>query len=222
MACMDCHGLGVHELPWRSWIAMLHRIMTRGDILSSSFWLYCFLPILPLLSSPPTPPPPPPPSPSPPLFHIPYTLSFTLGKEKYWFLSSFYYNGAQAFPVVYSTIDPDSFEEVEQYWINEIFAFFDEEAIHQMPIIVVGTKLGEAEEYFDDEEIVKPCDVKHLREKCENLIGSIECSAKTGKGVDKVFNTLAREIFDHVLEQSKMDRINVGVDPPRKRCNCRK
>ena len=143
-----------------------------------------------------------------------YSLLLALGKEKYHTLPSNYYNGAQAVLVVYSITDPDSFVEVKQYWMDEIFGYYGEDADHHMPIILVGTKLDLVDEYNDNQVIVKPSDVSELKGKYTRLIGPIECSAKSGKGIDKVFNTLGKELFGQDLALSRMDRIKPGLRGP--------
>ena len=95
--------------------------------------------------------------------------------------------------------------------MDEIFGFYGEDADHHMPIILVGTKLDLVDEYNDNQVIVKPSDVNELKGKYTRLIGPIECSAQSGQGIDKVFNTLGKELFGQDLAQARMDRIRPGL-----------
>lgn len=141
--------------------------------------------------------------------------SLIIGKERFRTISPSYYNGAQAIMVVYDITDPDSFIEVRQYWINEIFGYFGEEADHHIPIILVGTKLDLVDKYDDTQVIVRLQDVKDLKGKHDRLIGPIECSAQTGKNVDKVFNVLTKELFDRDLPNSSTGyKLTSKIDAP--------
>ena len=118
-----------------------------------------------------------------------------LGEEQYSEVSPNYYNNAHAIMVVYDIMDPDSFQEVKQYWINEIFGVYGEEADHQMAILLVGTKQDMVDIYDENQVIVRKRDVLCLKEKHERLLGPIECSAKTGKNIEVVFDTLVKELL---------------------------
>ena len=114
--------------------------------------------------------------------------------------------------VVYDITDPDSFIEVKQYWINEIFGFFGEEADHHIPIMLVGTKLDLVDKYDDGQVIVRPIDVQELKGKHERLIGPIQCSAKTGRHIDRVFDALTKELFDRDLAGTHRPILNPTFD----------
>lgn len=120
--------------------------------------------------------------------------------------------------VVYDIMDPDSFLEVRQYWINEIFGVYGEEADHQMAILLVGTKYDMVDIYDDHQVIVRKRDVLCLKEKHERLLGPIECSAKTGKNVDIVFETLVREIISRMTAVPSSIQTTYHTSIPERRC----
>ncbi|KAH8824411.1 P-loop containing nucleoside triphosphate hydrolase protein [Flagelloscypha sp. PMI_526] len=99
--------------------------------------------------------------------------------------------------LAYSIDYPDSFDNIQERWISELREF-----IPKVPIIVVGCK----KDLRDDERRLKEL-ARHYQRPIsfdEGLaialkIGAgqfLECSAKTGDGVDEVFETAARAAME--------------------------
>ena len=114
-------------------------------------------------------------------------------------MSPNYYNGAHAIILVYDITNAESFEEIKQYWINEILGVFRDVTDRHIPLLLVGTKLDLVDRNDSSQVTVSESDVKALKGDYEHMIGPIECSAKTGKNIEKVFQTLAREIFEQQM-----------------------
>ena len=78
--------------------------------------------------------------------------------------------------------------------------------------MLVGTKLDLVDKYDDGQVIVRPCDVLELKGKHERLIGPIQCSAKSGKHIDRVFDALTKELFDRDLAGTHRPILNPTFD----------
>ena len=96
--------------------------------------------------------------------------------------------------VMYEITEPESFIDVKQYWMNEIFTHFDSDADNKMPIMLIGTKCDLVDRFNDEQTIVKRRDVMDLQKAHEGLLGPLECSSLTGKNVDKAFEKIADEL----------------------------
>uniref|UniRef100_A0A1X7U0Q0 Uncharacterized protein n=1 Tax=Amphimedon queenslandica TaxID=400682 RepID=A0A1X7U0Q0_AMPQE len=119
----------------------------------------------------------------------------TAGQERFRTISPSYYAGAHAIIIVYDMTDRKSFVEIKQYWIKEIAVQFGDDADHHLPIMLIGTKADLAKSIGDDEQkLVKKQDVLDLKKEYDRMLGPYECSAVSGKNVDKAFNRIAEEL----------------------------
>jgi Ras-related C3 botulinum toxin substrate 1 len=113
----------------------------------------------------------------------------TAGQEDYDRLRPLSYPETQVFLICFSLINPVSFENVKNKWSKEIKSYTS-----NVPMILVGTKLDMRE----DPEIAKRLGSQDMAPityeeglQCAQEIGAYsynECSAKTQKGLNKVFN----------------------------------
>ena len=90
-----------------------------------------------------------------------------------------------------------------------------------LPVILfVGTKSDLVDQYLYDEEQarVKKEYIKDDFGKKMKYLGPIECSAKTGKNVDKVFSDLAEELYHQ--SSSKLKHSKVNYVPVTQNCTC--
>ena len=116
-------------------------------------------------------------------------------QERFRTISPSYYLGAHAIIIVYDMTDRASLNEVKQYWMKEIVQHFGDDADHRLPIMLIGAKADLAKSTFDDEQkFVKKRDVLDLKKEYDRMLGPYECSAVTGKNVDKAFSRIAEEL----------------------------
>ncbi len=94
-----------------------------------------------------------------------------------------YYRNAKGIMLCYAIDNPQSFKDL-RIWLDEL----DENLGRWLPIILVGTK--------SDTERRVPLEVVEKFAKKNKFI-YLECSAKKGTGIEKIFETLALEIFRH-------------------------
>jgi len=112
----------------------------------------------------------------------------TAGQEEYDRLRPLSYPGADVILLCFSTISQGSFDAITDKWAPEVAHF-----IPDAPIILVGTKLDMRDEGCPDPNSGKFEPI--LTEKGEGLAKQLkahkylECSAKTGVGLENVFTT---------------------------------
>ena len=118
----------------------------------------------------------------------------TAGQERYKSLETHYYRDADAAILVYSVVDEESFSSVCDYWLRETQRYLPDEAT--IPILLVGNKIDLADtmgeyvpmpsvrEYADAYGILKP----------------MECSAKTGHNIHKIFSSVASDLYKRHLK----------------------
>jgi len=112
----------------------------------------------------------------------------TAGQEEYDRLRPLSYPGADVILMCFSTVSQGSFDAVTDKWAPEVAHF-----IPDVPIILVGTKLDMREEKCPDPNSGKfePILTPNGEELAKQLKAHkyLECSSKTGEGLEKVFTT---------------------------------
>ena len=128
--------------------------------------------------------------------------------------------------IVYQITEPSTYVEVKESWLTMICAQFGEDADQHIPILLVGSKSDLVDKYDDSQVRVRSKDVnKDLKHRHPQLLGPIECSSKTGKNVNKVFQVLAEEIIRRnmtgsVHDKKKKDQPHVTKTNSQGSCNC--
>lgn len=125
----------------------------------------------------------------------------TAGQERYKSLTPMYYRNAMGAIVVYDITNKETFMNAE-HWIKKII----KERGGECKIILVGNKSD-----LEDQRKVD----KKIEKQFEN-IKYIETSAKSGKNIEKIFNTLA-EMIDTKNQENK---INISDLKENKKSKC--
>jgi small GTP-binding protein len=116
-----------------------------------------------------------------------YLLSLTVwdtaGQEIYRSLSPIYYRNSAAAVIVFDITARESFAQVSG-WVGEVQA-----AVENVVTIICGNKLD-----LDDQRVVPELDGAMLAESLHSVY--VEASAKTGQGIDMLFDTLVRETIE--------------------------
>ncbi len=125
------------------------------------------------------------------------------GLEAHYTLSPQYLRDANGVIIVYDITDTSSFVEIKDSWLRMVFTQFGEDADQKIPILLVGSKSDLVDKYDDSQVFVRARDVKEdLKTRHNHLMGPIECSSKTGKNVEKVFQEMAEGIVKRDMEGS--------------------
>lgn len=123
---------------------------------------------------------------------------------------------------MYDVTDLDSFTELKDSWIQAIFSYFGEDADDQIPIVIVGNKCDLVDSNDCSQFLVKKRDVNvQLKGKHEKILGPIECSAKSGKNVERIFEDLAKQL----VTREKVKHLSVpgpGINPLKVSACCEK
>ena len=108
----------------------------------------------------------------------------TAGEEKYRAMTQFYYRKAAAGLVVFGLDDLKSFRDVET-WIADL-----RDVCPNIQLVLVGNK----SDIDYDERAVNAGDIEDIIDDFN--VTYVECSAKDGDGVEKLFLQAAQLIFD--------------------------
>jgi Ras family protein A len=112
------------------------------------------------------------------------TLWDTAGQEDYAHIRPLSYEGAQIFLICFSVDNMDSFENIPVKWIPEMKRYCP-----QTPFLLVGCK-GDIRK--EGKAVVSKEQADELAAKTDNCKGYMECSARTGEGIDELFVTATR------------------------------
>ena len=114
----------------------------------------------------------------------------TAGQEEYHALNTVYYRDAAAAILVYDITDRDSFDKV-QTWVEELRLYLPKDT----PIAIAGNKYDLPNRAVDKDEV----------EDYAKDIGGVhfDTSAKTGKGVNDIFEAIAKAVIRKNKRMSK-------------------
>ena len=115
------------------------------------------------------------------------------GQERFRFLLESYAEGGRAAYVLFSIVEPDTMDQVEE-WI----ALFKKKLDVNAPVLIVGTKLDRATDQEKDvsREFAAGIVAKY------NCIGYVETSSKTGHNVEHAIMMLVNATLPKVLPAS--------------------
>ena len=143
----------------------------------------------------------------------------TAGQERFRGLAKNYFRGGNGFILVYDITNKKSFGKLKG-WINDAKEKIDKD----YKMIVVGNK--------KDCEKGREVEIDLLKEfAAKNEVSFLEVSAKTGEGIEQLFNTLVEELLEldniGVIkdEESEVDKTYNSLDNSRSvenrhNCNC--
>ena len=143
----------------------------------------------------------------------------TAGQERFRGLAKNYFRGGNGFILVYDITNKKSFGKLKG-WINDAKEKIDKD----YKMIVVGNK--------KDCEKEREVEIDLLKEfAAKNEVSFLEVSAKTGEGIEQLFNTLVEELLEldniGVIkdEESEVDKTYNSLDNSRSvenrhNCNC--
>lgn len=131
----------------------------------------------------------------------------TAGQEKYRSMTPMYYHNAHVAVIVYSVDDANTFNAVDA-WLQNL----RENASEDIIIFLVGNKqdLSDLRVVSEDSGLNKA-----------NLCGMqfTEVSAKTGFGIDDLFNMIPRVFLEHrSLETEEKAEVRLTSARPKKKC----
>ena len=148
------------------------------------------------LSLLPHPPPPLSPSlpPSPP--SLPFPPSLSSGQERFQSITNRFYSDTHAVIIVYDITSVEAMSDLE-FWVREVQYYLTQELENGMPVIIVGNK-KDLTEGNDRGGGTMPfqVDFRQVQEVANSngFMRPLECSAKTGANVKKIFHALATEL----------------------------
>lgn len=124
----------------------------------------------------------------------------TAGAEKFRSVNKFFYRSASIVFLVYDVTNKKSFEEIANYWYEEVMKEIGENVI----IFLVGNKCD-----LFDKETVDESTVQTFAKEKDILFGV--CSALDGNGIDKIF-TESVEKYDETMKNRKSVKKGVTLE----------
>ena len=116
----------------------------------------------------------------------------TAGQDQFSALTRMYYQDTHGVILTYDITSSKSFERVK-FWLNDI----ETNGNKTEQKILIGNKQD-----LEEERQVSMIDAKIFAE--ENKLKWLECSAKSGKGINDIFEILANQIIDQYNSNSRI------------------
>ncbi|GAA5879282.1 hypothetical protein JCM16303_003148 [Sporobolomyces ruberrimus] len=116
----------------------------------------------------------------------------TAGQESFRAITRSYYRGAGGALLCFSLTSHQSFHNLKS-WLNDLKSWGEEDLM----ILVVGNKgdvVSTDEGPGEKREVTREEAEEWVRQ--EGLAGYVECSAKSGEGVEEAFNTITRLVHE--------------------------
>lgn len=136
-------------------------------------------------------------------------LRDTAGQERYRSLASSHYRGSEVLVVVFSLVDADSFDSVEE-WVQDFRRTVHIEEGERFPIFVVGNKSD-----LEEERQIQKADA--ARWCAQHGFQYLETSAKLADGVDHLFRECATAAVHRRKQKAFLDEGTVQSAPQRAR-----
>lgn len=122
------------------------------------------------------------------------------GQERFQSITNRFYSDTQAVVIVYDITADESLHDID-FWVREVQYYLLRELEDGMPIMFVGNKKdlvqkrGDNPGYKDEakESTVMFRQVQELSNS-NGYLRPLECSAKSGENVQRIFNTIAHEL----------------------------
>lgn len=112
--------------------------------------------------------------------------------------------------IVYDVTSEESFHDVD-FWVREVQYYLLQELDNGMPVLFVGNK-RDLLKHDPEQKMIKFREVQEFA-NAHGFMKPIECSAKTGENVKRVFLSLATE-----LAHRKVNPTLTVVRTGRKKC----
>ncbi|KAG0669382.1 GTP-binding protein of the rab/ypt [Maudiozyma exigua] len=127
----------------------------------------------------------------------------TAGQERYKSLAPMYYRNSNAALVVYDITQADSLEKA-QSWVHELKNKVDD---NNLVIYLVGNKVDLTKD--DEEKRVVDRDVAEKYAQENGLLFN-EVSAKTGEGIQQIFQTIGENLYEVRKKENTTNNSNMA------------
>lgn len=115
------------------------------------------------------------------------------GQERFQSITNRFYSDTHAVVIVYDITSLEASSDLE-FWIREVQYYLTQELEDGMPVIIVGNKKDLVDR--NDPGQASAVDFRHVQElsNSNGFMRPLECSAKSGLNVKKIFHALAAEL----------------------------
>ena len=115
------------------------------------------------------------------------------GQERFQSITNRFYQDTHAVLIIYDVTSEESFHDVD-FWVREVQYYLPQELDDGMPVIFAGNKKDLIDKSALNQKTVNFRQVQEIA-NAYGFLKPIECSAKTGENVKKIFVTLATELL---------------------------
>jgi Ras-related protein Rab-1A len=131
---------------------------------------------------------------------IKFDIWDTCGSERFNTLNAFYYRNSDAVILMYDISDKNTFDDL-QMWTKQLEQYVED--YRDLFIAIVGAKYD-----LIDSRQVKYEKAKSFAEQNQYLF--METSAKTGRNVRELFNSMAKAMYSREIQGKRRNEVNIG------------
>lgn len=126
----------------------------------------------------------------------------TAGQEKYQTIVKNYYNGANGVLLIYDITNKKSFDKVD-FWYNDLKNTLN---LNEVFVCLVGNKID-----LNENRVIEKDEAEKYVE--ENNLQYFEVSAKTGEGINELFEDVTNKIMNKILKKNEKEEIEIDENP---------
>eukprot|EP00731_Ephydatia_muelleri_P021438 Em0014g29a len=114
----------------------------------------------------------------------------TAGQERFQSITNRFYADTHGVLIVYDASTEDGYHELD-FWVKEVNYYLPRELENGLPVMFVGNKIDLLDSGSQDQAKSR---ISHVHElaNAHSFLKPMECSAKTGEGVSKIFETMGK------------------------------
>ena len=119
-------------------------------------------------------------------------VSFS-GQERFQSITNRFYSDTHGVIIVYDASTEEGYHELD-FWVKEINYYLPRELENGLPVMFVGNKTDLLDSSSQEQSRSRIAHVHELA-NAHSFMKPMECSAKTGEGVAKIFDVIAKVMY---------------------------
>lgn len=119
------------------------------------------------------------------------------GQERFQSITNRFYADTHGVIIVYDASTEEGYHELD-FWVKELNYYLSRELESGMPVMFVGNKIDLLDSTNQEQSKSRIAHVQELA-NAHSFMKPMECSAKTGEGVSRIFETIGNVMLSRKI-----------------------